>query len=293
MERVATDGARLVVTGMVFDLPIALGQNGYRALWTSDDGVTWMRVDARAGELLPDVIASTSTGWVGARSTSDGPQFLVSQDGMAWDATTAPGEMGAGIVTDLAASTDGMVVAIGDDTAANTDGTLSRAAVVSWRGDDGRMWHRSPPQPSLGGSYPNVAHGSAVIAAGTGWIAVGMVRGRGRGVEVDRWSDLDEPAVIDAAGFGSVDAVAEADGQLVALGTDGGCAWLGHRRVDVAGRPDMDGGWSPFRPPGQRAPCRQSRSDATPSSSSAVDWPSKTTRSASPTSVGRRRRQPM
>ena len=173
MHHAATDGSRIVVTGQVFEPPITLGQPpGRPVVWVSDDGRTWELVDT--GEAVPEYVASTAEGFVGARNTPDGPRFFASDDGRTWEATTGDGDQGLGEVSDMAVGQDGqMVVAVGYLEVSNSQGTLDASTAIAWRSPDGRSWERAPDQDAFVVDVIGGTHMFAVAATATGWVALG------------------------------------------------------------------------------------------------------------------------
>jgi hypothetical protein len=154
MTRVATDGRHIVATGSRGRGPC--WQRRHPVMWTSDDGRTWELIHEGP---LPEFIVATSDGFVGARTVADAPQFLQSIDGRYWHVLTEAGELGTGLVSDVAVSLDGLtVVGVG----ANGSAVIHRRAAGGWE--------RAPGQP-----FPGM-HGRSVptvTATPSGWVVVG------------------------------------------------------------------------------------------------------------------------
>jgi len=214
MSHAATDGRRIVVTGRL----------GERAVvWTSDDGRAWDLVDT--GILVPEQIASTSSGFVGARATDQGPQFLASDDGRSWRSLSAAGELGPGEVFGVAVGRDrGTVIAFGAiyDYAGEE---LASITAASWLSRDGRSWTMAPHHgPDFNGAWM-----SAAAEAETGWAAVGNDQASARSTDTAAWTSPDglnwtrSPASTSPVSeYGSADQLVWAQDYLVATGTIGG-----------------------------------------------------------------------
>lgn len=161
MDGIATDGTRLVATGYVF----GNGDDDTPAAWTSEDGITWDRVDPDG--IVPRRVTWTRSGFVGVRDAAGGPQFLASPDGRDWRVVAEPSAPGWGEIEELVAGLDGRtVVAVG---LIMRDGEPEGTWPMNWVTADGVSWGRG------GGA---AADGQWLMMAGAvdtadGWIAVG------------------------------------------------------------------------------------------------------------------------
>jgi hypothetical protein len=163
MEHAATDGSRIVVSGFLIEpsarVPI---------VWVSDDGASWEVV--AHGEGLPEQLVWTESGFIGARATDDGPQFVASDDGRSWRPLTNPGEHGPGEVMGMSVGLDGTtVVAVGLTYEYADDGELLTITSTSWLRREGMTWERAPANEGHEGAWM-----SAAAETDTGWVAVGL-----------------------------------------------------------------------------------------------------------------------
>jgi hypothetical protein len=137
--RVASDGSRVVAWGEK-DAEDGVGPPANRAIsivWTSDDGLTWRRHEARlpGGEALRLAIVTVSPVGFAALGTSGGPmQMATSVDGGEWRLFPAPVQPPGPVY----ASVDGLVT-VG----------LGPAAPVVFVSGDGSDWRaiHGPAQP--------------------------------------------------------------------------------------------------------------------------------------------------
>jgi len=212
MDHAATDGERIVVTGVRYD-PGARP----RVAWVSDDGRDWQLIGPE--ELVPEHVVATKEGFIGARPSDDGPQFVASEDGRSWRALTDPGELGPGHVDGLTVGRDGVtVMAVGATYAYSDDGELAITA-TNWLSRDHVTWERAPANAGNDG-----AEMIAATESDAGWVAVGIgysadsdmaVWTSGDGLNWTRGDDV-------AAPYGGPDDIAWTGEQIVATGTVGG-----------------------------------------------------------------------
>jgi hypothetical protein len=163
MEHAATDGSRIVASGFLREpsarVPI---------VWVSDDGVSWEAV--AQGDGLPEHLVWTESGFIGARATDDGPQFVASDDGRSWRPLTNPGEHGPGEVMGMSVGLDGTtVVAVGLTYEYADDGELLTITGTSWLSREGMTWERAPANEGHEGAWM-----SGAAETDTGWVAVGL-----------------------------------------------------------------------------------------------------------------------
>lgn len=254
MHHAATDGQRIVVTGRRGGPSITeTHTEGPPAVWLSDDGVTWEVVES--DDVLPEHIASTTNGFVGARNTDDGPQFFASDDGRTWQATTDAGDHGLGRVEDLAIGRDGAtIVAVGYHEVVNAEGLLDSSTAASWHSPDGRAWERAPEQEAFVVASPGGTHMFAVASTASQWVALGLAPTDGAsdsaawtspdGLRWTRIPPLASPTGLDAM----VHAVTWSGQDLVATGTVSGAGgsvgamWVSTDGTEwrlVDGQPDL------------------------------------------------------
>jgi hypothetical protein len=156
MRHAATDGSRIVVSGVVLSL------NEFQpvrpVIWVSNDGRGWELIETDGP--VPDWLVSTDGGFVGVRSTDDGLEFLASDDGRSWRATTQAGDQGAGEVMGMTVGHDGRTVVV--------VGYSPRIVATSWVSRDGETWERAPDDEDEGTWM------SAAAETDAGWVAVGL-----------------------------------------------------------------------------------------------------------------------
>jgi len=220
MEHAATDGSRIVVSGFLREpsarVPI---------VWVSDNGVRWEAVTQ--GDGLPEHLVWTESGFIGARATDDGPQFVASEDGRSWRPLTNPGDHGAGEVMGMSVGLDGTtVVAVGMTYQYADDGQLLTITGTSWLSREGTTWERAPANEGPEGAWM-----SAAAETDRGWVAVGL----DQTVDVEPademavWTSSDglrwtraPTSLIGSASDGYADEVVWTGEQLVATGSVGG-----------------------------------------------------------------------
>ncbi len=130
-----TDGSRLVAAGS-YALPIP--NERIPAVWTSTDGVTWVRTTGDA----PSFVAVGGTGFVGAFADDSMPgpgavRFASSIDGLAWTVTSPSFDVD---LRGLAAGTDGAALAIGAVPGPPRADGSPTTDVVIYRSADGTSW---------------------------------------------------------------------------------------------------------------------------------------------------------
>lgn len=257
MHHAATDGQRIVVAGRRGGPSITERHTeGPPAIWVSDDGRAWELADT--GDVLPEHIASTANGFVGARNTDEGPQFFASDDGRAWDATTTAGDHGLGQVEDLAVGEDGnTIVAVGYHEVVNADGLLDSSTAAAWKSPDGRSWERAPDQEAFVIGSVGGTHMFAVAHTASSWVALGLAPNDGE-YDSGAWTSPDGlrwtriPAIASPTGLdATVSGVTWTGEELVATGTisgEGGSVvamWLsadGTEWNSVSGQPALTEG---------------------------------------------------
>jgi hypothetical protein len=210
MQHAATDGERIVATGVRYDTSARP-----RVAWVSDDARDWQLIGPE--ELVPEHVVATAEGFVGARPTDDGPQFVASGDGRSWRALTDPGELGPGQVFGLAVGRDGVTVtAVGSTYQYSDDGELDITG-TSWLSRDQVTWERAPANDGQDG-----AEMIAATETDAGWVAVGVGQGSAMAVWTSpdglSWTRGDDVA----APYGGPDDIAWTGEQIVATGTVGG-----------------------------------------------------------------------
>ena len=247
-ERVELAGlagnVRLVAVDVMADTLVAVGDDCAGApadrcsavVVTSTDGLTWSRVPdspslavAARDDGIPagmrDIVAA-GPGFVAVGSTGsrEGAAAAVwtSPDGRRWARAGAAAALDGGAMTSVATTPDGLIVAAGTV----VDGPNASAAV--WVSADGLTWDRIANDPifSVGPAGASEPVGIADIAwAGDRLVAVGVscVPG-GSQCEGVSWVSSDGRAWTEGGpfGVGLPEAVATADGVLVAVGRDPG-----------------------------------------------------------------------
>ena len=142
-----------------------------QAVWRSVDALRWARVPID-GDIDPRVsaitrVAGSATGWVAVGSHRNRAAIWTSSDGLVWHAVDpAAARLGIGVVSDVAATGDGLV-AVGtiDDPAGTHDGAV-------WVSADGTNWARvADADPGLTG--PDETELSRVISFAGGLFIVG------------------------------------------------------------------------------------------------------------------------
>jgi hypothetical protein len=213
MRYAATDGERIVVTGVLDD------RRGVRspAVWVSNDGRDWQLIEGE--EFVPEQIVATNEGFIGVRPTDESrsPQFVASEDGSSWRALTDPGDLGPGPVLGLAVGRDGVTVLAVGSTYEFPGNGESKITATNWFSRDQVTWERGPT---------NAGHVAAEMIAATetdaGWVAVGVGQGSAMAVwsspEGLSWTRGEDVA----APYGGPDDVAWTGEQIVATGTVGG-----------------------------------------------------------------------
>jgi hypothetical protein len=171
MTSVGSDGRRHVVVGQLLDTA-----EPRPAIWIATDNVTdWQLVEPEAGALVPDLLAGYADGFIGVRSTDDGPQFLRSEDGgFTWRATTQPGEMGPGEVLAMRWHHQAYV-AVGVTYDYTESGDLESITATTWHSADGRSWERGRQVDGADGAWMSaVAVDEFADDDGATWVAVGL-----------------------------------------------------------------------------------------------------------------------
>lgn len=161
LNAVAAHGTRIVVGGAIpgEDETLAIA-----AAWWSDDGASWTPASVPLTEPIQFLVA-TATGFVAAGGTPDGPVFLASPDGAAWEVVDHPPPVvpaGPGTLMDLYAAPDGIVLyGIGHSGAC-------RGAF--WHSVDGSSWTPADAIPRFHGC-PGVTYPGALFRTPDRWVA--------------------------------------------------------------------------------------------------------------------------
>lgn len=164
------NGVAIGPSGMVAFGGVCCGTEE-RAIWGSLDGLRWARVAVR-----PDFnqrasgiqrIVGLQTGWVAVGGQGEEATIWTSSDGSNWQAVDrAVAGLGKGVVSDVAATPDGLI-AVGtiDDVAGTHDGAI-------WVSKDGGNWARTAAaDPALVG--PDETELSRVVPFAGGLFVVG------------------------------------------------------------------------------------------------------------------------
>lgn len=183
-------------------------------VWASSDGLSW--AEAATLPFLADATTAGGPGLVagGGILCYGCPEQIAiwtSADGAAWTEAPDPPESENGSIVDVQAASAGLV---GVGTVGGTEGF----AAAAWTSFDGVAWTRVPHEPHL-----ETARMLGVTQGGPGMVAVGT-RGNLE-IEPAVWTSADGVtwASVDVAlGSGSMEAVAETGGRLVAVGNSAG-----------------------------------------------------------------------
>jgi hypothetical protein len=169
VSAIAATPAGLVAVGTTGPVGQATGS----AVWRSRDGTTWDRVPASAA-LAAGAMAGVTAGGpglvaVGANLATTTAMAWRSPDGLTWQLAPDQASLtyhGLKItMADVAAGPDGMLVAVGHFLFGQQFGQGT-----SWTSPDGATWTRAEDLAAYGQGEP-----SAVIADGSGYVAVGTV----------------------------------------------------------------------------------------------------------------------
>jgi hypothetical protein len=128
------------------------------AVWTSDDGLTWARVD---GMPVFTTIARTGDGFIAASAEQAWPELWWSATGREWARIAAQQQLGNGRMESLLAMPGGYV-AVGAASNPEAGGAIDAAAAVWWSAD-GRSSTRLPTDPA----FASATMQSAAWSAGT------------------------------------------------------------------------------------------------------------------------------
>lgn len=223
MQHVASDGHLLVASGERSRSPVELGASLEPALWRSSDGRSWELVETDGP--IPEHLTRTSAGWIGARNSDGGPEFLVSADGLDWTVTSPAGTLGEGHVADLVAAVDGGgALAVGYDEVLNPEHLLDSSSAAAWQTSDGSTWTRAAGQGAFVSGSPNYTWMFAAAAIPDGWVAVGRAADWGEH-DTAVWKSSDGanweriPAAASPAGDATLDSVTWTDPGLIVGGT--------------------------------------------------------------------------
>ena len=201
------------------------------AVWTSADGISWIRAPADervlGGEGTQSMASVTvaglglvAVGSIGLRGDFDAAVWI-SGDGMRWS-RVPPDEAalgGAGFQS-MASVTEGGpgAVAVGSEVTRNDE------VAAVWTSADGFVWTRVPTDEALGGDgFQSMA---SVTVGGPGLVAVGYER-LGGDLDAAVWTSLDgltwqrvfhDEAVLGGEGFQSMASVTVGGPGLVAVG---------------------------------------------------------------------------
>ena len=220
------------------------GTNG--AIWTSSNGVDWVRVADPGGELggdgaqrVHDAVAG-GPGLVAVGDTNSGDfdaAVWVSADGDVWERVEGDqagfSGPGAQLVNVVRSGAQGLI-------AAGFDSTLEtgRDAAV-WLSADGETWTRVGDREVFGGEGDQEIHGLAGV--GSGWVAAGWTHDAGdknaaiwASDDAVTWRLVeDAEAGLDGPDVQQVESVTAAGVTVVAVGIDGGsqtqdaAVWVG------------------------------------------------------------------
>jgi hypothetical protein len=187
MRSVAHAGSRVVAVG-------SAGSSA--AAWSSsDDGRTWEVSSSfpteRDGDTNSSVwsVAAGGPGFVAVGAIGPEPIAWTSPDGVTWTQVRPPSPAGrTAKMTDLAASPDGSLVAVGY---AERERQADPDLPLIWRSADGRSWTWQYADRPAYAAPKHTIGVNAVTWAGSGWIVVGAVYDGYDPVQGSIWTSAD------------------------------------------------------------------------------------------------------
>jgi hypothetical protein len=124
------------------------------------DGTAWNEMPSPAGGYLAAVTATSGTNAWAVGTTAGGNTLILHWDGTAWNQVPTPGTADRGVLTGVAAGSDGSAWTIGHEGA-----TSGNALVLRW---NGTIWQQVPvPKPA------DVLWGVAATSPTTAWVVGG------------------------------------------------------------------------------------------------------------------------
>jgi hypothetical protein len=186
MRAAAASRDRVVVIGRR-DLPGDPGTgevDEWGAVWTSDDGRSWRRVD---GVPIFTSVVTTSDGFVAASAGKAAPELWLSATGDRWERIAVGAQLGNGRIEAMVATPNGyLAVGSARNWDIDEESAIADPPAAVWYSADGRRWERRPTDPTLTNATMMAAASSGNQIVVLGWAEERDVLWTGTALG-DRW----------------------------------------------------------------------------------------------------------